>query len=116
MLDQHDMVLLIGNLIENAFDALAQVVRHEKEIYVSMEQNEELLSILVEDNGCGMTIEVQSRVLERGFTTKGSDNRGIGLYLVGSIVDKGDGVLRIQSELGSGTAIELTFPMGGAGG
>ncbi|ANY68032.1 histidine kinase [Paenibacillus sp. BIHB 4019] len=116
MLDQHDMVLLIGNLIENAFDALAKADRTNKEIYVSMEQDEELLSILVEDNGCGMTEEVQSRVLERGFTTKGSDNRGIGLYLVGSIVHKGDGELRIQSELGSGTVIELTFPMGGAGG
>lgn len=70
LLDRHDFVLLLGNLIENAFDALADVEAEHKEVYVSIEQNEELLSIAVEDNGCGMSQETIDRMLERGFSTK----------------------------------------------
>lgn len=113
LLDRHDFVLLLGNLIENAFDALAKAERERKEIYVSLEQNEELLSILVEDNGCGMTDDTKARMLERGFSTKESKDRGIGLYLLQGIVRKGGGQLRCESELGRGTSMEISFPMTG---
>lgn len=113
LMDHHDFVLLLGNLIENAFDALAATQRKDKEVYVSLEQNEELLSILVEDNGCGMTGHIKSRMLERGFSTKESKNRGIGLYLLQGIVRKGNGQLRCESQPGYGTSMEISFPMTG---
>ncbi|QYR20899.1 sensor histidine kinase [Paenibacillus sp. sptzw28] len=115
MLDRHDFVLLLGNLIENAMDALADIKHEEKEIDISMEQNEDLLSVLVEDNGCGMTEEAKAHMLDRGFSTKSSENRGVGLYLVQGIVQKGRGQLRCDSEPGRGTSIEITFPMRGGG-
>jgi two-component system sensor histidine kinase DctS len=115
MLDRHDFVLLLGNLIENAMDALADIKHEQKEIDISMEQNEDLLSVLVEDNGCGMTEEAKAHMLDRGFSTKGSENRGVGLYLVQGIVQKGSGKLRCDSEPGRGTSIEITFPMRGGG-
>jgi two-component system sensor histidine kinase DctS len=115
MLDRHDFVLLLGNLIENAMDALAEIKHEQKEIDISMEQNEDLLSVLVEDNGCGMTEEAKAHMLDRGFSTKGSENRGVGLYLVQGIVQKGSGKLRCDSEPGRGTSIEITFPMRGGG-
>ncbi len=112
-MDHHDFVLLIGNLIENAFDALEQVHRKDKEVYVSIEQDDEVLSIMVEDNGCGMSEEVQQRMLERGFSTKQRENRGIGLHLVSQIVEKAHGDLRCESAPGMGTSFILTFPMKG---
>ncbi|WP_028609857.1 ATP-binding protein [Paenibacillus harenae] len=112
-LDRHDFVLLLGNLIENAFDALAEAERERKEVYVSLEQNEDLLSILVEDNGCGMTEQIKARMQERGFSTKGSEDRGIGLYLLQRIIRKGNGRLRCDSEPGLGTSMEISFPMTG---
>lgn len=113
LLDRHDFVLMLGNLIENAFDALAETERERKEVYVSLEQNDDLLSILVEDNGCGMTESVKARMLERGFSTKKSKNRGIGLSLLHGIIRKGNGRLRCDSEPGRGTSMEITFPMTG---
>ncbi|MFM1654564.1 ATP-binding protein [Brevibacillus sp. B_LB10_24] len=112
-LDHHDFVLVLGNLIENAFDALAQVVREKKEVYVSIEQDDELLSLMVEDNGCGMSPETAGRIMERGYSTKQGENRGIGLFLVNQVVEVGKGKWVCDSEPGVGTSFILTFPMKG---
>ncbi|ULL14108.1 sensor histidine kinase [Paenibacillus sp. H1-7] len=110
-LDHHDFVVLIGNLLENAFDALQQIQLEEKRIFVSIEQDDDVLSILVEDNGPGMDSEVQERIFEQGFTTKGSSGRGIGLYLIAGIVRKGSGTVRIDSAPGEGASFLISFPM-----
>lgn len=113
LMDHHDFVIIIGNLIENAFDALQQVDRENKEVYFSIEQDDEILSLLVEDNGCGMSQEVQQQMTERGFSTKQQDHRGIGLNLVYQIVTRTNGELRCESTPGMGTSFVLTFPMKG---
>lgn len=115
-LDRHDFVVILGNLIENAFEALEAVERERKEVYVSIEQDDDVLSLLVEDNGCGMDEETKARMLERGFSTKLSPaggGRGIGLYLVGRIVAKGNGTIQCESAPDEGTSIVITFPMRG---
>ncbi|MEK3914474.1 sensor histidine kinase [Paenibacillus sp. FSL H7-0331] len=109
-IDDHDFVILIGNLVENAFDALGGI-RADKRIFLSIEQDEEVLSILVEDNGCGIDSAIQEKIFEQGFTTKGSGGRGIGLYLIASIVRKGDGSIVVDSKPAEGTSIFISFPM-----
>ncbi len=109
-LDHHDFVILLGNLLENAFDALQQVQR-DKRVFVSIAQDEQALSVLVEDNGCGMDNATRARIFERGFTTKGGSERGIGLHLVAGIVDKGGGTIEIDSTPGEGTTFVVSFPM-----
>ncbi|WP_248930074.1 ATP-binding protein [Paenibacillus hamazuiensis] len=111
-LDHHDFVVLIGNLIENAFDALAGVpANREKRIDISIEQDDYVLSVLVEDNGCGMPEDVRERIFERGFSTKGGKERGIGLYLVAGLVRKGRGTIEVRSAPGEGTSFFVSFPM-----
>ena len=51
-LDQHDFVVLFGNLIENAFGAFECAEIEDKKIEISIEQNENVCALLVEDNGC----------------------------------------------------------------
>ncbi|WP_036605159.1 ATP-binding protein [Paenibacillus assamensis] len=110
-LDRHDLVLLLGNLIENAFDALELSERECKEIVVSIEQDDEVLSIMVEDNANGMDECTQQHMLEKGFSTKAVDGRGIGLYLIGNIIEKGCGELVCHSSIGNGTSMIIIFPM-----
>ncbi|RAP76318.1 ATP-binding protein [Paenibacillus montanisoli] len=114
-LDNHDMVIVLGNLIENAFDAL-QRTEGDKEVFISIEQDEDVLSILVEDNGCGMDEETKRRLFERGYSTKEGESRGIGMYLIDEIVRKAGGVMRIETAEGQGTAMMLTLPMQRQGG
>lgn len=109
-LDQHDVVVILGNLIENAFDALKQK-EGKKEVFISIEQDDEVLSILVEDNGKGMSEETKQRMFERGFSTNAGEGRGIGLYLIHNIVNKCGAHLEVESTFGVGTSFILTFPM-----
>ncbi|WP_315971313.1 sensor histidine kinase [Paenibacillus sp. N3.4] len=109
-LDQHDIVVILGNLIENAFDALKDK-EGKREVFISIEQDDEVLSMMVEDNGIGMNEETRQHIFERGFSTKSTENRGIGLYLIQNIVNKCGAHLEVESELGAGTSFMLSFPM-----
>lgn len=108
-LDHHDFVLMLGNLIENAYDSFHQIQNDSKEIYVSIRQNGNLLNILVEDNGCGIREEVVASIFDYGYSSKSGPGRGIGLYLVKQIVDKGKGFIHVDSVVGEGTSFQITF-------
>ncbi|WP_066174484.1 ATP-binding protein [Bacillus marinisedimentorum] len=112
LLDRHDFVIMLGNLIENAFDALKGSGKKEKVIDISIEQDEEICSLSVEDNGKGMDEAEVKSIFKKGFTTKAeAGGSGIGLYLINKIVEKGAGEIEVESHPGEGTRFALTFPM-----
>ncbi|WP_050615572.1 ATP-binding protein [Bacillus testis] len=108
-LDHHDLVIILGNLIENAFEALRQVKRQEKKVFVSLDYNEDGFSIMVEDNGVGMDQQTINSIFENGFTTKKEAGHGIGLHLVNEIAMKGNGTVDVDSYPDEGTSIIITF-------
>ncbi|QHA90776.1 sensor histidine kinase [Bacillus sp. N1-1] len=114
-LDSHDIVLIMGNLIENAFYSFENFDRTEKMIEINIIQDDHSIDITVEDNGCGIPEEFTAEILTKGFTTKGENGSGLGLYLVKRTVDKGNGDINIISHEGEGTSIELFFPMSNKG-
>lgn len=110
-LEFHDFVVVLGNLIENSFDAL-QLCNHDaKHLLISIDQDEQLLTILVEDNGIGMDEAQIARIFDNGFTTKKSKNHGIGLYLIRDIIEKANGTIDVTSTPNAGTSIVVTFDM-----
>jgi len=111
-LDYHDFVVIFGNLIENAFDAFEGVQREDKRVSISVDEHDNMLAILVSDNGCGMSEEVQKRIFDNGFSTKEKENRGIGLYLIYEIVTKANDTIEVTSEEGKGTNFLLLFDLG----
>lgn len=112
LLDHHDFVVLFGNLIENAFEALNVLSKEEKYVAISVDEHDGVLAIAVTDNGIGMTKEVQERMFENGFSSKASENRGIGLHLVYEIVRKGNGDIEVTSEFMKGTSFLILFELG----
>ncbi|MFD3450394.1 ATP-binding protein [Microbacteriaceae bacterium 4G12] len=109
--DQHDFVVLLGNLIENAFGSFEQIESTNKRIDISIEQSEDVCAILIEDNGCGIQEEHIPRLYEKGFTVNKRNGTGYGLFLVNQIVEKGRGEIRVSSFQGEGTSFIITFPM-----
>lgn len=107
----HDLVIIIGNLIENAFDGLAEVTNREKKVDVSIVQDDSYLIIESEDNGIGIPEDVQRHIFEKGFSTKQKNERGIGLYLVSSIVERSGGEIEVDSSVGYGTWVRVKLPM-----
>jgi PAS domain S-box-containing protein len=69
------------------------------------------VALAVTDNGCGMNRDIRARLFEPFFTTKKpGEGTGLGLATVQRIVNELDGTIKVSSELGQGTCIEVFFP------
>ena len=65
----------------------------------------------VSDTGIGMNEETRKRCLEPFFSTKGKRGTGLGLAMVYGVMERHEGKIEIESELGKGTISRLTFPV-----
>lgn len=94
-----DLVTVVGNLVDNAFDAL-DGVDGPRRVRVLLEDLGAVPVVTVEDSGPGLTDAEAEHVLERGWSTK-ADGRGVGLALVSQVARRHGGAVTIgRSELG----------------
>lgn len=80
-LNREKMLTVLGNLISNAFDAAIENTE-TPEVQMSMTDAGHDLIFEIEDSGTGINADISDKIFERGFTTRGQDDRGQGLYLV----------------------------------
>lgn len=70
------------------------------------------LRIIVQDNGIGMSAELQKRIFEPFFTTKDiNKGTGLGLSVVQGIVEKHGGKIELNSKENHGTQFTVYFPL-----
>ncbi|MCS7263956.1 MAG: GAF domain-containing protein [Armatimonadetes bacterium] len=100
----------IVNLIINAVDAMPSGGNLTIRTYKHERSGRAWGIIEVSDTGIGMDEETKRRALEPFFTTKGDQGSGLGLAAVYGTVQRHEGFLEIDSELGKGTTIRLWFP------
>jgi sensor histidine kinase regulating citrate/malate metabolism len=96
-----DLVTVLGNLVDNAFDAVADAAT--KRVVVRLDGDSESLQVRVGDSGDGLDEEAAARVLDRGWTTKAAPGagRGLGLALVVQVARRHDGDVTVgRSDLG----------------
>ena len=113
LLDEHDFVILLGNLIENSLYALKDTTEESKSVQVYLKEDPDTFHLEIEDNGMGISEEQMPQLFQHGYTTKGKDGSGIGLYLIHNIVNKSNGHIQVKSTPGEGTLFQLAFPMNG---
>jgi signal transduction histidine kinase len=69
------------------------------------------VEIRIRDNGQGMSEAIKARIFDPTFTTKGvGKGTGLGLAIVRQILEKHNGTLTVNSELGQGTEFRLCLP------
>lgn len=99
---------VLVNLTDNALRAVGE--RGTVRIYVG--ENDGHAVVRVIDDGPGMSDEVKRQAFEPFFTTRAAgEGSGLGLAIVASIVRAHQGTIALESAIGSGTQIELRFPL-----
>ena len=110
-LSREKLVTILGNLIDNAFDAALQGENQTK-VKLSMTDAGNDLVFEIEDSGTGIPTERSEQIFKRGFTTKQND-RGQGLYLVEkALKDLGGQITLGNSDLG-GALFSVFIPKRG---
>lgn len=109
--NKNQLQQVIINLCNNAIDAMSRGGRITLRTCVSQRKADHV-EIQVRDTGAGIPPEIQARIFEPFFTTKEvGKGTGLGLALVYEIIQKHEGSIELQSEVGHGTTFTVYLPM-----
>ena len=106
--NSNDLITVIGNLIENAFDAMNTPEVEARKLTVGIFTKPGAMILRVDDTGTGISDEVKDTIFDYNVTTKG-ENHGTGLFLVKQIVNRYNGNITVESEVGEGTSFTVTM-------
>jgi len=99
----------IGNLIDNALDAVKAVPNPL--VRIETRSQEKLAVVEVTDNGPGVSNDIRARIFEPFFTTKPvGDGTGLGLWITYSIVREHGGAVDCDNPPAGGARFVLRFP------
>lgn len=102
-----DIVLIIGNFLQNAIDAT--VGCKSKRIELSLVQYMDALEIRVKNSGSWISEELSTQIYQRGFTTKKTNN-GLGLALITEKINLVSGTITHQNLPEGGVEFTVWLP------
>ena len=104
------LTTILGNLIDNAFDALASTPPPRR-VRVGVVESDDALTVTVGDNGPGVSAADAKRIFRNGYTTKRGSlvrHSGLGLSLVHNTVTKLGGSVSVTE--GPGATFTVILP------
>jgi two-component system CitB family sensor kinase len=99
-IDSNDLVVIIGNLLENAREACEK--SEEKNILIKFFEDSEKIIIEVTDSGKSIDTNEMEKIFNMGYSSKGK-GRGSGLALIKNLVEVYGGNFNIKSRKNSKT-------------
>lgn len=100
-----EISLNVLDVAENSVRANASLI----EITVEINTETDRLTIVISDNGCGMSKEQAAKVEDPFFTTRTTRSVGLGVPFFKYAAELTGGEFRIQSEPGKGTVVTAVF-------
>jgi PAS domain S-box-containing protein len=97
---------VLTNLLLNAVDAMPEGGHMTWRTWTTEGQ----VSVAVSDTGIGMSPEVQQRLFDPFYTTKGMRGTGLGLTVSQALIKGHQGVLTVDSTPGRGSTFTITLP------
>lgn len=115
--DANQIQQILVNLLLNANDAIRDggkvtVATGLKTRNGLVEAPTREIQISVSDTGCGIPPEHLEHIFEPFFSTKGRKGTGLGLAVAWGIVEKHNGRIEVESEVGKGTTFRVLLPVG----
>ena len=108
----HLLRAVFMNFFKNSIYAMDHISPKKITIRAMMDpEMKDMVRIEFEDNGKGIPPEILLKIFDYGFTTKGEEGEGKGLYNVKSMIEgEHHGTISVKSEVGKGTTFILTLP------
>lgn len=104
---------VITNLISNSIDSYQEETdKKQRKILVALSENNNIIEVIISDNGSGITEEIKDKIFDPFFTTKNhKKGTGIGLFLVKEIINKYlKGNISVESKINEGSTMTIKFP------
>ena len=104
------LTTIVGNLVDNAFDALAATPAPRR-VVVEIVEDDDRVSVVVSDNGPGVPTGADQLIFRDGYTTKQQPDGvrgGMGLALVHRLVTRLQGTVTVSD--GPGARFTVTLP------
>lgn len=98
-----ELALNVLDIAENSVKAGA------KHVDIKVAVKEDILEIIVSDDGCGMSKEVLEKATDPYFTTRKTRGVGLGIPFFKAEAETSGGTFSIESEEGKGTEVKATF-------
>jgi two-component system cit operon sensor histidine kinase CitA len=110
-LSETELCAILGNLIDNAFDATQQNLASNRTVDVLITDAGNDLVIEVTDNGTGIAPHLIDEIWKKGVTNKQDrHNHGIGLYLVNRYVTHANGFISVDNTEPQGCIFSVFIP------
>ncbi|MCH7881292.1 MAG: sensor histidine kinase [Proteobacteria bacterium] len=113
-LPRERLVTLLGNLLDNAFEAtrlqLKQNTEGNRTIRLTMSDYGNDLIFEIDDSGKGIPLENQQRIFEKGVSTKMEAGHGYGLFLVSTILKELHGQISLHNHESGGGRVIVYLP------
>lgn len=101
---------LLDSVFRNLFNNAVQHNDAETPvIHVETETDAETVTVEIADNGPGIPEGQKESIFERGEKGQASSGTGLGLYLVGALVDQYDGKIAVEDNDPEGAVFRVTF-------
>ncbi len=95
------------NLLMNS----AQAIEKQGTIKIATSADEEQIYVRISDTGKGIAPEDLPNIFDPGFTSQGDIGKGLGLPIVHNIIQKHNGDIEVESEVGKGTQFTIILPI-----
>ena len=100
--------------VEAVTNILKNCVEHSNsnsKIYIKIYNNNVFSEITIKDNGSGIDAKDLKHIFERFYKGKNSSKEsvGIGLSLAKTIIEKDNGYITVESEIGKGTTFHIRY-------
>ncbi len=106
-----ELVKVIGNIIDNAFDEELKAPESIRYVDVTVEQPDaSYIAIHVFNRNSHIKPEERELIFRQGYTSKRENHSGTGLAVSRQIIQKYNGIISINSEPGQGTRFTVTLP------
>ncbi|MBZ4187574.1 7TM diverse intracellular signaling domain-containing protein [Niabella beijingensis] len=103
------------NIITNAVQTIQERILKDQQpgvLIIKTWEEDAQVRVSITDNGQGMTEEVKNKIFDPFFTTKDvGEGTGLGLSIVQGIIEKHNGTIQVDTELGRGTTFVISLPI-----